>query len=277
MPVPVPAPQDTTGPKATPSPAEIGSAIAPAPAPVPVPTTPNPADAGSALAPTAGASPPGAGAPAETTAQTNPQTINPDAPPMVQNPTPATGTGGVSVGASYYDGVGGGATLVATPQGIYIVPEFGIGIGPSVSAAAGSNVNVPNAPQLQLGVTGGDQIGPIGYRGSSTITVPLNDPSNPNVGLNLGLNAPGNPSLTNFPGTSVPLTNLRVSGNYSPAAGLTGGLQYSGTNQLFNVTDQVKLAVRVPIPLPDPTQTTPRDTNGVSDMTTPTGEVLRRS
>jgi len=49
-----------------------------------------------------------------------------------------------------------GATLVAAPQGAYVVPEFGIGFGPSVSAAAGSNVNVPNAPQLQLGFTGGD-------------------------------------------------------------------------------------------------------------------------
>ncbi|HUA07535.1 MAG TPA: hypothetical protein VMB27_26770, partial [Solirubrobacteraceae bacterium] len=179
----------------------------------------------------------------------------------------------MSVGASYYEGLGGGATLVMTPQGAYIVPEFGIGVGPSVSAAAGSNVNVPNAPQVQLGFTGGDQIGPVGYRGSATVTVPLNDPSlqNTNVGANFGFNAPGTSSLTNIPGTSVPLTNLRVGGNYSPAAGPTGGVQYSATNQLFDVGDQWKLAVRVPIPLPDPTQTTPPDANGVSDVITPTG------
>ncbi|HEY7815565.1 MAG TPA: hypothetical protein VIC62_20140, partial [Nakamurella sp.] len=192
---------------------------------------------------------------------------------MVPNPTPTTnaGTGGVSVGASYYDGVGGGATLVVTPQGAYIVPEIGIGFGPSVSAAAGSNVNVPNAPQLQLGFTGGDQIGPVGYRGSGTVTVPLNDPSlqNTNVGGTVGFNLPG--VSTTVPGTSVPLTNLRLSGNYSPAAGPTGGVQYSGTNQLFDATDQVKLAIRVPIPLPDLTQTTPPDANGVSDVITPTG------
>ena len=154
------------------------------------------------------------------------------------------------------------------------MPEFGIGFGPSVSANAGSNVNVPNAPQLQLGFTGGDQIGDIGYRGSGSVTVPLNDPSlnNTNVGGNFGFNVPGSPSLQNFPGTNVPLTNLRVSGNYSPAAGLTGGFQYSGTNQLFDVGDQVKLAVRVPIPLPNLTQTTPPDSNGVSQLITPTGE-----
>jgi hypothetical protein len=35
-------------------------------------------------------------------------------------------------------GPGGRATLVATPQGAYIVPEFGIGFGPSVSVNAGS-------------------------------------------------------------------------------------------------------------------------------------------
>jgi len=194
---------------------------------------------------------------------------------MVPNPTPTTnaGTGGVSVGASYYDGIGGGATLVVTPQGAYIVPEIGIGFGPSVSAAAGSNVNVPNAPQLQLGFTGGDQIGPVGYRGSGTVTVPLNDSSlqNTNVGGSFGFNVPGSSSLTNIPGTSIPLTNVRVSGNYSPANGATGGLQYSGTNQLFDATDQVKLAVRVPIPLPNLTQTTPPDANGVSDLITPTG------
>ena len=76
---------------------------------------------------------------------------------------------------------------------------------------------------------------------------------------------------TTVPGTSIPLTNLRLSGNYSPAAGPTGGVQYSGTNQLFDATDQVKLAIRVPIPLPDLTQTTPPDSNGVSDVITPTG------
>jgi hypothetical protein len=191
---------------------------------------------------------------------------------MVPNPTPTTGgTGGVSVGASYYDGVGGGATLVVTPQGAYIVPEIGIGFGPSVSAAAGSNVNVPNAPQLQLGFTGGDQIGPVGYRGSGTVTVPLNDPSlqNTNVGGTVGFNLPG--VATTVPGTSIPLTNLRLSGNYSPAAGPTGGVQYSGTNQLFDASDQVKLAIRDPIPLPDLTQQTPPDANGVSDLITPTG------
>ena len=151
------------------------------------------------------------------------------------------------------------------------MPEIGIGFGPSVSAAAGSNVNVPNAPQLQLGFTGGDQIGPVGYRGSGTVTVPLNDPSlqNTNVGGTVGFNLPG--VSTTVPGTSIPLTNLRLSGNYSPAAGPTGGVQYSGTNQLFDATDQVKLAIRVPIPLPDLTQTTPPDSNGVSDVITPTG------
>jgi hypothetical protein len=77
--------------------------------------------------------------------------------------------------------------------------------------------------------------------------------------------------LTNIPETSIPLTNLRLSGNYSPAAGATGGVQLSGTNQLFDMSDQVKLAVRVPIPLPNLTQTTPPDANGVSDVITPTG------
>ena len=224
-------------------PADAGSTIAPAPAPATPAAPPSPADVGAAIAPTP---PPAQTAPAA--AQTDPQSINPDAPPRVANPTPTTGgTGGVSVGASYYEGIGGGATLIATPQGMYIVPEFGTGFGPSVSAAAGSNVNVPNAPQLQLGFTGGDQIGPVGYRGSGTVTVPLNDPSldNTNVGGNFGFNLPGTSSLTNIPGTNIPLTNVRVSGNYSPTAGLTGGMQYSGTNQLFDATDQVKLAVRV--------------------------------
>ena len=106
-------------------------------------------------------------------------------------------------------------------------------------------MNVPNTPQLQLGFTGGDSIGPVGYRGSATVTVPLTDPSlqNTNIGANFGFNVPGTPSLTNIPGTNIPLTNVRVSGNYNPTAGLTGGMQYSGTNQLFNVSDQWKLAV----------------------------------
>lgn len=275
-PAPAPAPAPAAAAPAPASPlgaaADAGAALAPtppAPAATPAPP-PSPAAAGGALSP-APAAPapvaPGQSAPAPF----NPQAINPDAPPMVANPAPSTngGTGGFSIGGSYYDGLGGGATLVATPQGMYIVPEFGIGVGPSVSAAAGSNVNVPNSPQLQVGFTGGDQIGPVGYRGSATYTVPLNDPSNPNVGANFGFNLPG--TLSNIPGTSVPLTNLRLSGNYSPDAGLTGGLQYSGTNQLFNVGDQWKLALRVPIPLPDLTQTTPPDANGVSDVITPTG------
>ena len=189
---------------------------------------------------------------------------NPDAPPMTPNPAPNNGgTGGISAGASYYDGIGGGATLVATPQGAYIVPEFGIGFGPSVSVNAGSNVNVPNAPQLQFGGSYADQVGPVGLRGSATITEPLNDLGDPNainVGGNLGANLPG-----------IPAGNLRASGNYSPAAGPTGGVQYSVTNQLFNVTDQVKLAVRVPIPLPNPSQTLAPDANGVSDVITQTG------
>ena len=157
---------------------------------------------------------------------------------MVPNPTPAAPAEPAASRSApaTTTGVGGGATLVVTPQGTYLVPEFGIGFGPSVSANAGSNVNVPNAPQLQLGFTGGDQIGPVGYRGSGTVTVPLNDPSlqNTNVGGNFGFNVPG-PVATNIPGTNVPLTNIRVSGNYSPAAGATGGMQYSGTNQLFDV------------------------------------------
>ena len=48
-----------------------------------------------------------------------------------------TGTGGISAGGSYYQVVGGGVTLVATPQGNYIVPEVGVGLGPSVSVQAG--------------------------------------------------------------------------------------------------------------------------------------------
>ena len=263
-----------------------GSAIAPAPAPAPVTPDTSAAPlmpaAGSAIAPRpAPASPDTAAAAAAPTASPQDQIgppappVNPDAPPMVPNPpapgSATNGTGGFQVGASYYDGVGGGATLVFTPQGAYLVPEVGIGFGPSVSANAGSNVNVPNAPQLQLGFTGGDQIGPVGYRGSGSVTVPLNDPSlqNTNVGGNFGFNAPG--VATNIPGTNVPLTNIRVSGNYSPAAGATGGLQYSGTNQLFDVGDQVKLAVRVPIPLPSGVQTLPPDQNGVSDVIIPTG------
>ena len=192
---------------------------------------------------------------------------------MAPNPTTTTGTGGVSVGASYYDGIGGGATLVATPKGMYIVPEFGIGFGPSVSANAGSNVNVPNAPQLQLGFTGGDQIGGrISGVGHGYGAAQRPQPRQHERRRQLRLQPPGSPSLTNIPGTNIPLTNLRVSGNYSPTAGLTGGMQYSGTNQLFDASDQVKLAVRVPIPLPDLTQTTPPDANGVSDVITPTGE-----
>ena len=179
---PAPATPDATAtpaPAATPTPADAGAAIAPAPRPAPPPT---PADAGAAIAPhprlhlrrprtlaprslppaphDRSAAPPRPPAPA-TQDGLGPPTppANPDAPPEAPNPTPTTGTGGVSVGASYYDGVGGGATLVVTPTGTYIVPEFGIGFGPSVSANAGSNVNVPNAPQLQLGFTGGDQIG----------------------------------------------------------------------------------------------------------------------
>ena len=287
-PAPAPAPSPETSapapaaPAVPPTPADAGGSIAPTPAPAPVASA-SPADTGAAIAPApapttpapapadAGQSAPAASTPA---AQPNPQAINPDAPPVAPNPTPNTGgTGGLSVGASYYDGIGGGATLVATPQGLYIVPEVGIGFGPSVSANVGSNVNVPNAPQLQLGFTGGDQIGPVGYRGSGTVTVPLNDPSpnNVNVGANVGINAPGTSSLANIPGTSIPLTNVRVSGNYSPAAGATGGVQLSGTNQLFDVSDQVKLAVRVPIPLPNLTTMTPADANGVSDVITPTG------
>ena len=276
-----PTPTPTPAPATQPSAADAGAAIAPpAPPTTPAPATPpSAADAGAAIAPAAlaptaptpGAPAPAPAAPGQSGPAFNPQAINPDAPPMVANPTSATntGTGGFSIGASYYDGIGGGATLVATPQGAYIVPEFGIGFGPSVSAAAGSNVNVPNAPQLQLGFTGGDSIGPVGYRGSGSITVPLNDPNNPNVGGSFGFNLPG--TLTTIPGTSIPLTNLRVSGNYSPNGGFTEGGQYSATNQLFDTTDQLKLAIRVPIPLPDLTQTTPPDANGVSDVITPTG------
>ena len=158
---------------------------------------------------------------------------------MAPNPAPNNGgTGGISAGASYYEGLGGGATVVATPQGAYIVPEFGIGFGPSVSVNAGSNVNVPNAPQFQFGGSYADQVGPVGLRGSATITESLNDLGEPNainVGGNLGVNLPG-----------IPAGNFRASGNYSPAAGPTGRVLHSVTNQLFNVTDQVKLAARVP-------------------------------
>jgi hypothetical protein len=184
---------------------------------------------------------------------------------MAPNPTPAgssTGTGGLSASGSYYEGFGGGATLVATPQGAYIVPEIGIGFGPSVSVNAGSNVNVPNAPQLQFSGSINDQCGPVGVRGSASITDPLNsdDPNAINVGGNVGVNLPG-----------IPAGNVRASGNYSGNSGLTGGVQYSATNQLFNSTNQVKLAVRVPIPLPDLSQTSAPDANGVSDVVVPTG------
>ena len=238
-----------------------GTAGAPAPAVgAPAPSAPA-APAGSPIS--AATQTPIGQAPAAA-APTQAAPSNPDAPPMAPNPAPNNGgTGGISAGASYYDGIGGGATLVATPQGAYIVPEFGIGFGPSVSVNAGSNVNVPNAPQLQFGGSYADQVGPVGLRGSATITEPLNDLGDPNainVGGNLGVNLPG-----------IPAGNFRASGNYSPAAGPTGGVQYSVTNQLFNVTDQVKLAVRVPIPLPNPSQTLAPDANGVSDVITQTG------
>ncbi len=185
---------------------------------------------------------------------------------MVANPGPPSASntqGGISAGASYYEGLGGGATLVATPQGAYIVPEFGIGLGPSVSVNAGSNVNVPNAPSLQFGGTFSDQFGPVGIRGPASITAPTDQLANPNAynfGGNVGVNLPG-----------VPAGNVRASGNYSTATGPTGGVQYSATNQLFDQTDQVKLAVRVPIPLPNPSQQLPPDSNGVYDVITQTG------
>ena len=152
---------------------------------------------------------------------------------------------------------------MATPQGAYLIPEFGIGFGPSVSVNAGSNVNVPNAPSLQLGGSISEQIGPVGVKGSASVTSPLNsvgDPNAANVGANGGVNVPG-----------IPAGNVRGSVNYSNDSGLTGGVQYSGTNQLFNATDQLKLAVRVPIPLPNPSQQTTPDPNGVYDVITQTG------
>ena len=183
-----------------------GTAIAPAPA--------SPDTAAAAAAPTA--------SPQDQIGPPAPP-VNPDAPPMVPNPpapgSATTGTGGFQVGASYYDGVGGGATLVFTPQGAYLVPEVGIGFGPSVSANAGSNVNVPNAPQLQLGFTGGDQIGPVGYRGSGSVTVPLNDPSlqNTNVGGNFGFNAPG--VAHQHPGNERPADQHPGLGQLQPGGG----------------------------------------------------------
>ena len=61
------------------------------------------------------------------------------------NPAPNNGgSAGISAGASYYDGIGGGATLVATPQGAYIVPEFGIGFGP----LPGSRMKCTGTPSI---------------------------------------------------------------------------------------------------------------------------------
>src|SRR5262249_55066905 len=53
---------------------------------------------------------------------------------------------------------------------------------------------------------------------------------------------------------------------------VNGGVQLSGTNQLFENTDQLKAAVRVPIPLPNPEVTLPTDANGVTQTIIPNGE-----
>ncbi len=171
--------------------------------------------------------------------------------PNPPSPNSPTTPGGVSISGSYYDGIGGGATLVVTSQGAWLIPEFGLGFGPSVAVNAGSNVNVPNAPSLQFsGSLTPEQIGPVGVRGSLSATFPLNtigDPNTWNVGGNLGFNLPG-----------LPAGNLRLSDNYSNTSGLTGGLQNSLTSTLFENTEQLKLAVRVPIPLGTGTVTTRR-------------------
>ena len=49
------------------------------------------------------------------------------------------------------------------------------------------------------------------------------------------------------------------------------GHTQSASAQQLNPIDQVKLAVRVPIPLPNPSQTLAPDANGVSDVITQTG------
>jgi hypothetical protein len=193
---------------------------------------------------------------------THPYT-NPDAPPEAPNPTPNTAAngGGFSIGGSYYEGIGGGVTIVATPQGNYIVPEVGVGLGPSVTANAGPNVTAPSGPSFQFGGTVSE--GPV--RGSLNGNIPLgeagNDPGNWTFNGNAGVNVGG-----------LPTGNVRGSVTYSGNGGLTGGVQVSGTNQVFDVTDQVKGAVRVPIPLPDPTVTLPADQNGVSETIIPNGE-----
>jgi hypothetical protein len=224
--------------------------------------------------------------PASQAAAQQGQTVitNPDAPPEVANPTPqSAGNLGMSVGGSYYEGVGGGATYVATTNGNALVLEGGIGFGPSVSIQAGQNVTVPSGPSLQASTTVSNSLpGGLGYRGTVSASEPLSalNPDTTSAGTlandlsvsaNAGLTVPG----VNIPGLggtntlrgSVTTNPFDMSGNSDALGG-----QYSATRQFFNETDQTKLAVRVPIPLPDPVMTSQADSNGVSDVTIPNGD-----
>ena len=193
--------------------------------------------------------------------------VGSDAPPEVANPAPqAPQNVGFSLGASFYDGIGGGAQIVSTTNGNYLVLEGGVGAGPSVSFAAGPGVTAPSGASFQASTTISESLAGVKGKGSFAVNVPLeggDDLGNISANLTLGV---GPASAT--PGPSN-LSNFRVSETYSYDNGLTSAGQFSGTNSLFDVTDQVKGVLRVPIQLPDGYTVSPPDANGVSVVTIP--------
>ena len=181
---------------------------------------------------------------------------------MIPNPTPATpGNFGISAGASGCLVVCGGATFVATPQGNYIVPEVGFGVGGSVGVDAGPKVTAPEGPELQGSAAYKFGLGPADIGGSGKVTVPLENPSPGNISVE------GNIGVANAPG---PLKDLNIGGSYSYDKGPAGGVGYDA-GPLFGLSEQTKGVVTYPIHLPDISQTLPPDANGVSDVITQTG------
>ncbi len=181
---------------------------------------------------------------------------------MVPNPTPAApGNFGISAGASGCAVVCLGGTFVATPQGNYFVPEAGFGVGGSVSVDAGPKVTAPEGPELQGSSSYNFDAGPAEIGASGKVSVPLENPSLGNIGVE------GNVGVANAPG---PLKDLNVGGTYSYDKGPAGGVGYDA-GPLFGLSEQTKGVVTYPIKLPDVSQTTPPDANGVSDVITQTG------
>ncbi|MBV9922579.1 MAG: hypothetical protein JOY78_17245, partial [Pseudonocardia sp.] len=172
---------------------------------------------------------------------------DPYAPPALPNPVaPGATDFGVKAGASVYtpDG-GGGISLFTSGAGkTTLVLEVGVGRGASVTEAAGPGVAPPSGPQVQLSGSV-NQDGQV--TGSAGVSLPLTGGA-PSV--NGAVNGPAGTAGTV---SWNPDTGWQVGGQVSQKLPIDVGEGIQG-----------KMDLAVPIPLPDTTQTSAPDANGVS-------------